>query len=115
MVVRALDAAAALANEGINARVLNMACVQPLDAEALVAAARDTGAIVVAEEHLARTGIGAMCAQALAMLHPVPMEFVAVPDRYGESGTSAELLEIMGLTAEGIVAAARRAFARKAR
>ena len=115
MVSRALDAAATLANEGISARVLNFASVRPLDEEALAAAARDTGAIVVTEEHLAYTGIGAMCAQALATIQPVPMEFVAIPNRYGESGTSAELLEIMGLTPEHIVTAARRAVSRKVR
>ena len=115
MVSRALDAAATLANEGISARVLNMSSVRPLDEEALVAAARDTGAVVVAEEHLAYVGIGAMCAQALASEYPVPMEFVAIPNRYGESGTSNQLLELMGLTTEHIVSAARRAVERKAR
>ncbi len=115
MVSRALDAAATLANEGISARVLNMSSVRPFDEEALVAAARDTGAVVVAEEHLAYVGIGAMCAQALASKYPVPMEFVAIPNRYGESGTSNQLLELMGLTAEHIVSAARRAVERKAR
>jgi transketolase len=115
MVVRALDAAATLAHEGIDARVLNLASVRPLDEDALLAAARDTGAIVTAEEHLVHSGIGAMCAQFLASRQPVPMEFVGVPNRYGESGTSAELLEIMGLTPDGIVAAARRAVERKQR
>jgi len=115
MVERALDAAAALADQGVSARVLNMASVRPLDEAALLAAARETGAIVVAEEHLVHSGLGAMCAQALASVHPVPMEFVGIPNRYGESGTSAELMEIMGLTSEGIVEAARRALARKAR
>lgn len=113
MVSRALDAAETLANSGIQARVLNMASVRPLDEDALVAAARDTGAIVVAEEHLAHTGLGGMCAHALATKLPVPMEFVAVPNRYGESGTSAELMEIMGLTPEGIVSAVQRVVGRK--
>ncbi|MFA7297122.1 MAG: transketolase C-terminal domain-containing protein [Dehalococcoidia bacterium] len=113
MVSRALDAAETLANVGINARVLNMASVRPLDAEALVAAATETGAIVVAEEHIALTGLGGMCAQTLASTVPVPMEFVAVPNRYGESGTSDQLMELMGLTPAHIVAAAQRAIARK--
>jgi transketolase len=113
MVSRALDAAETLSNAGIEARVLNMASVRPLDEDALVAAGSETGAIVVAEEHLAHTGLGAMCAQALAAKLPVPMEFVAVPNRYGESGTSAELMEIMGLTPQGIVAAVERVVARK--
>ena len=113
LVERALAAASALADEGIQARVLNMASVRPLDEAALVAAARETGAIVVAEEHLTHSGLGAMCAQALATKHPVPMEFVGVQNRYGESGTSSELLELMGLTAEGIIDATRRVLARK--
>jgi transketolase len=113
LVERALEAASALANEGINARVLNMASVRPLDEGALLAAARETGAIVVAEEHLTHLGLGAMCAQALATKHPVPMEFVGVNNRYGESGTSNELLEIMGLTPEGIIEATKRVLARK--
>lgn len=113
MVGRALDAAEALASAGVSARVLNMASVRPLDTEALISAATETGAIVVAEEHLAHTGLGGMCAQALAATVPVPMEFVAVPNRYGESGTSDQLMELMGLTPAHIVAAAQRAIARK--
>ncbi len=113
MVERALAAAETLANEGIQARVLNMASVRPLDEAALLAAAQETGAIVVAEEHLTHSGLGAMCAQALATKHPVPMEFVGVNNRYGESGTSNELLEIMGLTPEGIIEATKRVVSRK--
>jgi transketolase len=113
MVSRALDAAETLASAGINARVLNMASVRPLDTEALISAATETGAIVVAEEHIALTGLGGMCAQSLAATVPVPMEFVAVPNRYGESGTSDQLMELMGLTPAHIVAAAQRAIARK--
>lgn len=113
MVERALAAAEALADEGIQARVLNMASVRPLDEAALLAAAQETGAIVVAEEHLTHSGLGAMCAQHLATKRPVPMEFVGVNNRYGESGTSNELLEIMGLTPEGIIEATKRVVARK--
>jgi transketolase len=112
LVERACRAAEQLASEGIDARVLNMATIRPLDAEALEAAARETGAIVVAEEHLSHTGLGAMCAHALATTAPVPMEFVGL-SRYGESGTWSEVLELMGLTAEGIVDATRRVVARK--
>ena len=115
MVERALEAAALLAAEGVGARVLNMATIRPLDADALAGAAAATGAVVVAEEHLAHSGLGAMCAQALAARAPVPMEFVAVQDRYGESGRWHEVLDLMGLTPPAIAAAARRAVARKAR
>ncbi len=113
MVERALLAADALDGEGVSVRVLNMATIRPLDVAALEEAARETGAIVVAEEHLVHSGLGAMCAQALAARRPVPMEFVGVDDRYGESGTSLQVLELMGLTAERITAAARRAVDRK--
>jgi transketolase len=112
-VERSLRAAEALEREGVSARVLNMATLRPLDVDALEAAARDTGAIVVAEEHLTHSGLGALCAQALATRRPVPMEFVGVDDRYGESGTWSEVLEIMGLTADGVAAAARKVLARK--
>ena len=113
MVERALQAAKDLAAAGIDARVLNMATIRPLDVDALEAAARDTGAIVVAEEHLVHSGLGAMCAQTLATRNPVPMEFVGVENRYGESGTWSEVLEIVGLTSDAVVAAAKRAVARK--
>ena len=112
LVERAQRAADQLATEGIEARVLNMSTIRPLDAAALEAAARDTGAIVVAEEHLSHTGLGAMCAQALATRNPVPMEFVGL-DRYGESATWSEALELMGLTSEGVADAARKVVARK--
>jgi transketolase len=113
MVERTLEAAESLAAEGIDARVLNMATIRPLDVAALEAAARETGAIVVAEEHLMHSGLGAMAAQALATRHSVPMEFVGVDNRYGESGTWSEVMEVMGLTADRITEAARRAVARK--
>ena len=113
LVGRSLDAAETLQRSGISARVLNMGTIRPLDVPALEAAARDTGAIVVAEEHLTHSGLGAMCAQALAMGTPVPMEFVGVQNRYGESGTWDEVLEIMGLTADGVEQAVRKVVARK--
>jgi len=113
MVERSLQAAEALTREGIEARVLNMATIRPLDVESLEHAARETGAIVVAEEHLTHIGVGAMCARALAERHPVPMGFVGVNDRFGESGTWEETLEIMGLTADRIAEASRSVLARK--
>ena len=114
MIERTLEAAELLAADGIEARVLNMATIRPLDIEALTAAAAETGAIVVAEEHLVHSGLGAMAAQALATRHPVPMEFVGVEDRYGESGRWHEVLDAVGLTPDAIAAAARRAVDRKA-
>ena len=113
MVERTLAAAELLAAGGVAARVLNMATIRPLDTDALTRAAQETGAIVVAEEHLVHSGLGAMAAQALATRHPVPMEFVGVDDRYGESGRSYEVLDALGLTADHIAAAARTAIGRK--
>jgi transketolase len=113
MVTRALDAAAALEAAGIDCRVLNMATIRPLDREAILLAARETGAIVVAEEHLVHCGLGSMIAQALASEHPVPMGFVGMKDRYAESGRWDLLLEKYGLTAEAIAAEARRLLERK--
>jgi transketolase len=113
MVKRALEAAAALEAEGIDCRVLNMATIRPLDREAILSAARETGAIVTAEEHLVHCGMGSMVAQALAGEHPVPMGFVGMKDRYAESGRWDLLLEKYGLTAEAIAAEARRLLERK--
>lgn len=113
MVERTLEAAAQLGAEGVSARVLNMSTLRPLDVGALERAAAETGAIVVAEEHLVHSGLGAMAAQALASRRPVPMEFVGVSDRYGESGAWHEVLDALGLTAANVAAAARRAIGRK--
>jgi transketolase len=115
MVKRALDAAATLEAEGIDCRVLNMSTIRPLDREALLSAARETGAIVVAEEHLVHCGWGSLVAQALAGEHPVPMGFVGMKDRYAESGRWDLLMEKYGLTAEAIATEARRVLERKAR
>jgi transketolase len=115
MVKPALDAAAALEKEGIDCRVLNMATVRPLDLDSLQVAARETGAIVTAEEHLVHCGMGAMVAQALAASRPVPMSFIGMQDCYGESGTPAQLLQKYGLTAEKIAEAVRDVLFRKER
>lgn len=112
LVGAAMDAAESLAAEGISAQVVNMACVKPLDVDALVRAAR-TGAMVVADEHVSHGGLGSMVAMVLAEHKPVPMEFVNIGDRYAESGTPDALIEKYGLTAKDVVAAAKRAIARK--
>jgi transketolase len=113
MVKRALDAVAALEAQGIDCRLLNMATVRPLDREAVLSAARETGAIVTAEEHLLHCGLGSMVAQVLAGEHPVPMGFVGMKDRYAESGRWDELLEKYDLTAEAIAVEVRRLLERK--
>lgn len=113
MVKAALDAAESLAKDGVKCRVLNMATVKPLDTEAVIRAARETGAIVTAEEHFEHGGLGSAVAQTLARHHPSPMEFVAVKDVYGQSGKPVELMKAYGLTAEDIVAAVRTTISRK--
>lgn len=106
-------AAEILATEGISLRVINMATIKPLDEAAVVAAARDTGAIVTAEEHSVIGGLGSAVARCLALQAPVPMEQVGVQDRFGTSGKWQDVLERYGLTADGIVQAVRRVLARK--
>ncbi|CAN5893154.1 transketolase family protein [soil metagenome] len=113
MVAKALDAAETLAGEGIQARVLDMHTVKPIDRDALKAAAAQTGAVVVAEEHLAHGGLGSVVAINLAEIRPVPIRFVNIGDSFGESGESQELLEKYGLTAGKIAEAARAAVAAK--
>jgi len=107
MVAPALEAAAELAKGGIEARVLDMHTVKPLDEAAVLAAAQDTGRIVVAEEHSIYGGLCSLVALAAARLHPVPMRFVALADTYAESGPPEGLLARYGLTASDIVRAAR--------
>jgi len=109
----ALDAAVILAEEGIQARVVDMHTLRPMDKETIVAAARETGAIVTAEEHLLTGGMGSNIARIVASTHPVPMRFVGLADTYTESGDPEDLLEKYGLTAEHIAAAAREAIAAK--
>lgn len=112
-VARALDAAALLAHEGIEARVVNMATLKPLDRDLLLACARETGALVTCEDHSVHGGLGSAVAEALAETAPCPIEFVAVRDRWGQSGEPEELAEQYGLTGPHIAAAARRVLARK--
>ncbi len=107
MVAAALEAAGTLAGQGIQARVLDMHTVKPCDDAAILAAARETGHIVVAEEHLLHGGLGSVVAMSAARQHPVPMRFVAIQDTFAESGKPEELLRKYGLTAADIVKAAR--------
>jgi transketolase len=109
MVALALDAAEALAAQGVQARVLDMHTVKPIDRDALTTAARETGALVVAEEHLAHGGLGSVVAMTVAEAHPVPIRYVNVGDQFGESGSPEGLLEKYGLTAAKVVEAAQGA------
>ena len=113
MLAAALDAATLLAQEGIQARVLDMHTLRPLDVEAIAAAARETGAIVTAEEHLIHGGMGSNIARIVAQTHPVPMRFVGLTDTYTDSGDPYDLLAKYGLTPPDIVKAAHEALAAK--
>jgi transketolase len=113
LVAQALLAAETLEGEGISARVIDMHTAKPLDREAIARAASDTGAMVVAEEHLVDTGLGVRVAQAVAESRPCPMEFVGIQNTYAESGQADELMDKYGLVARDIAAAARKAVARK--
>ena len=112
MVGVAVKGAELLAAEGVSARVLDMATIKPIDREAVLSAARDTGAIVTAEEHQTHGGLGTAVARVLADELPTPIAFVGV-DRYGTSGKWDELLGYFELTPERIAAAARGVIGRK--
>ena len=113
MVEPTLRAAEALADQGISARVLNMATIKPLDEAEVIQAAEETGAIVCAEEHNVIGGLGSAVARTLALHCPVPMEQVGINDTFGQSGPWQALLNEYGLTSESVVEAAKRAIARK--
>lgn len=112
MVKAALGAAADLQKQGIECTVLNMSTLQPIDEEAIVKAARGTGAIVTAEEHLEHGGLSARVSQVVVKNRPVPVEFVAMKD-YAMSGKPAELLDRYGLTPAGIQKAVHKVLRRK--
>jgi transketolase len=113
LVAQSMLAAETLEAEGISARVIDMHTVKPLDRAAIRKAATETGAMVVAEEHLVDGGLGVRVAQAVAETHPCPMEFVGIHDTYAESGQPDELLEKYGLVARDVAAAVRKVVARK--
>lgn len=113
MVSAALDAADLLKGEGIEARVINMHTIKPLDIELTLNAAKETGAIVTVEEHSIVGGLGAAVAEILVENIPVPMTRVGIKDMFAESGKPKELLEKYGLTAKDIAAAAKSVLNRK--
>lgn len=115
LVYEALLAEEKLKAEGIEASVIDLHTIKPLDKDLLLEEARRTHAFVVSEEHQIWGGLGSAVARTLAEKFPVPMEFVAIQDTYAESGRPDELMEKYGLTAPHIVAAAKRVLAKKAR
>jgi len=113
LVWEALTAADELEQSGISAEVINIHTIKPLDSEAVLTSVRKTGCAVSAEEHQLAGGLGESIAQLLVSQNPAPMEFVAVQDQFGESGTPAELMKKYGLSSENIVKAARAVIQKK--
>lgn len=106
MVQEALKAREELEKQGISARVINLHTIKPIDKEALIKAAKETGAIVTAEEHTVSGGLGGAVAEVLVENFPVPVRMVGMKDRFGESGEAKELMKYFGLSHESLVTAA---------
>jgi transketolase len=113
MVALACQAAELAERKGIHVRVIDCHTAKPLDEATIAIAAEETGAIVVAEEHLSRPGLGSLVAQTVVSRCPVPMEFVGLPDTFAESGSPEELFRAYGLSVEHILGALQRAVQRK--
>jgi len=113
LVWEAIQAAAALEEKGINAEVINIHTIKPLDTEAIAGSIKKSGCIVTAEEHFVAGGLGESVASFLARNMLVPQEMVAIDDTFGQSGTPSQLMKAYGLDAEHIVAAAQKAISRK--
>ena len=108
MVWEALLAAEILEGMGVSIRVINMHTIKPIDKGMIIKAARETGAIVTAEEHQVNTGLGSAVAEVVVQHCPVPMAFIGMTDRFGESGEPRQLMEKFGMTAEAIAKAGQR-------
>jgi transketolase len=113
MVWNAVEAARILETKGIEADVINIHTIKPLDKEAIIKSIQKTGCAVTAEEHNIIGGLGDSVAQVAASAFPIPIEFVGTQDTFGESGKPNELLVKYGLAPEHIVAAAEKAISRK--
>ena len=113
MVQLALKAKEELSKEGINAKVINIHTIKPIDSELLVKAAKETGAIVTAEEHSIIGGLGSAVSETVTEEYPVPIIKVGIKDTFGESGKPDQLLDKYGLTVEAIVDSAKRAISLK--
>lgn len=113
MVWLALEAARELAKENINVEVINMHTIKPIDESAIIQSIKKTGCVVTAEEHQINGGLGESVAQVAQQSYPVPQEFVAVNDSFGESGKPLQLLEKYGLSTQAIVSAVKKVMSRK--
>ena len=109
----AILAASELEKEGIRVRVINNPSIKPMDEEIIIAAAKDAGAIVTAEEHQVSGGMGSAVAEVLAKNYPAPIEFIGVQNRFGESGNPNELIEHFGMGVSHIKEAVKKVIARK--
>jgi transketolase len=108
-----MKAAEELAKENISCRILDMHTIKPLDKDAILKAAKETGAIVTCEEHQVMGGMGSAIAEVVVQNFPVPMEFIGIQDRFGESGTPVQLFEEFGLSAKFIALAVKKVLKRK--
>lgn len=113
MTWQALEAASMLLTEGIQARVINIHTIKPIDRNSIIQAASETGALVTAEEHQLAGGLGSAVAEVICRERPVPVEMVGISDTFGESGQPAELMEKYGLTAQHIYCAVLKVIKRK--
>lgn len=113
MTSKAVSAARELEKQGIQARVINMSSIKPIDEEAIIKAAKETGAILTCEEHTVNGGLGGAVAEVLAKNYPVIMSMIGTNDTFGESGTADSLLEKYGLTVDHIIEEAKRLLKRK--
>lgn len=113
MVWQAVEAEAQLAEKGISAEVINIHTIKPLDVEAILTSVKKTKCVVTCEEHQINGGLGDSIAQVLSRFYPVPQEFVAVNDSFGESGTPTQLLAKYGLSPSNIVSAVQKVVGRK--
>ena len=113
LVYGALKAAQKLADEGVGAMVLNIHTIKPIDREAIIAAAKEAGAVVTVEEHQIAGGMGSAVAEVLAAEFAVPIEFIGVADAFGQSGEPAELVEHYGMGMDAIIEKAKKGIARK--
>ena len=109
----AIEAGIALAEKGISAEIINIHTIKPLDEEAILKSVAKTGCIVTAEEHQIAGGLGESIAQVLSRNNPVPQEFIAVNDSFGESGPPAQLMEKYGLDTPHLIAAVKKVLTRK--
>ncbi|WP_080055176.1 transketolase family protein [Spirosoma aerolatum] len=113
LVWEAIKAGEILSQEGIEADIINIHTIKPLDEEAILASVKKTGCAVSAEEHMLNGGLGDSVAQVLARNYPAPLEYVGVHDTFGESGTPDQLMQKYGLTADKIVEQVKKVMARK--